>query len=130
MEVVDIGMFIKDRLLKSPNVVSKIGNKVFALVAEENTNFPYVTYERTSFSRLTTKDGYCTGSEISVVIRVYSDKYEDSVSVANEIIKSLDGYSGNTHKINISHCRFVDSSEDFVDNSAYLQVLNFTIKTK
>lgn len=130
MDAVNIGMFVKDRLLKTPQVASKIGNKIFALVAEENTPFPYVVYERTAFNRLTTKDGYCTGTEISEVIRVFSDKYEDSISVANEIIKSLDGYSGNAHKVNISYCMFVDASEDFVDNTAYLQTLNFTIKTK
>lgn len=100
-------------------------NKIFPLIAENGTTYPFCVYKRNSLSFDITKDVYKTQLEGIVELTIVSDKYEQSIEVAETITEKLSKSKGVFANIEIKKIEIIDASEDYQDD-AYIQ--NITIK--
>jgi hypothetical protein len=109
------------------NLKSKVENKIYPLIANENTTFPFIVFKRSSFSTEYTKDGVLEDST-QVDIIVASDNYSDSIEIADIVRTSLELKKGTFNNINIKECKLSSADEDYLENT-YIQTLSFTITT-
>lgn len=102
-------------------------DKIFPIVAENGTTYPYIVYKRTDLNSATfTKDGGCEDS-CSYSITIVSDKYDESVELANEVRRTLEKPKIVTADLVINNNRLISANEEWA-NDAYLQELNFNCK--
>lgn len=111
-------------LLNVDNAVhTAVGNKIFPLIANADTTFPFIVYRRSYYTPESNKDW--ENEKTGVEIVVASNKYSDSVSIANSVADALN------HKAttNIEDIRVTNTNEDFLEDT-YIQRLFFEITIK
>ena len=119
-----INKYIYSKLSNSNELKKYVDSKIYPLVAENTTTFPFVTYYRDNISPISfTKDGYCQ-DEVYFTINVVSDHYTQTLEIANIIRKLMEGLRGDD---NIYDCHMTNIDENFVENS-YVQTLQFKCK--
>ncbi len=107
--------------LKSNSELAKlIGNRVYPLIADEGTTFPFVVYRRTALSPDANKDQGINATTVEIV--AISDKYSDSVKIADLIYTTLVNYTSDR----ISEIRVTTAYEQWTDN-AFLQTIQAEI---
>lgn len=124
MNMFGITKEIRSILLNSGDITSIIGDKVFPLIAPENTNGDYIVYQRDGYKQDYTKMGVASQSPI-VFVTAVSEDYDRSNQLAGIIYETLSG-DFKDPDISIS---LEDSTEDFIDKK-YIQVLDFIITQK
>ena len=121
-----INKYIYSKLSNSNELKKYVDSKIYPLVAENTTTFPFVTYYRDNISPISfTKDGYCQ-DEVYFTINVVSDHYTQTLEIANIIRKLMEGLRGDN---NIYDCYMTNIDENFVENS-YVQTLQFQCKVE
>ena len=103
-------------------------NKIFPLIAKEGTQYPLVIYTRESISTRYTKPTYPVGgwdNTVSISYRIYSDKYDEALEIANLIRNILEGRNYKDQNIVINHVELVSCYESFVED-AFVQTLTFS----
>lgn len=99
-------------------------DKIFPIVAENGTTYPYIVYKRTGLNTNTfSKDGICDDS-CSYSITVVSDKYDECVELANEVRRIMEKPRMVTADLVINNNRLISANEEWASN-AYLQELTF-----
>jgi len=121
-----IGKAIYSLLNANENLVAKTGNKIFPLISEIDTTFPFIIYKRTSVTPIYTKD-YLTEDELTVEVVVASDKYNEAVEIADLVRDSLEGKKGTYSDLTIKSIRMKEADEDYTQDT-FIQNLNFIIK--
>ena len=109
--------------------LSGILQRVYPIVAENGTRYPFIIYTRDSVTpHALTKDGY-SEDEVAVTVKVVSDKYTDAVDYAQRVREAL-VYDWTTISYNqsdlTSQCTFTNAYESWEDG-AYVQTLTFTM---
>ena len=126
-----IGKAIYNVLMEDETIQSYVSGRVFPLVAEQSTNYPFIVYWRNSVQSVNyTKDGYGEDSVDFTVLAV-SDKYQVSIFIANLIRMVLEKRRIISEDMLITNVRLVGIDESWSDN-AYIQTLNFqcTVNSK
>jgi hypothetical protein len=103
-------------------IKSYVGDRIFPLVAPDNTEGDFIIYQRDGTKESETKQGI---SDVTAIVYydVISLDYLRSQEIAMAIKKCLEGrYDGDFSEIKLE-----DSTEDFVDRK-YIQILQFSIK--
>lgn len=119
-----IGNSIRDILTNSQSITTLIGNKVFPLVAENDTNFDFVVYNREAVNPSTsTKDGY-VGDMVVFRIDCLSDSYAKSVNLANEVRKVFEKRRIVTNDLIIEDCYMASINEAY-DTETFIQTMRF-----
>lgn len=115
-----IGKDIKTLLMADTEVTNAIGEKLFPLVANAGTSFPFVVYRRNGYKPYSNKD--YSDEIVYMELAVLSDKYSESVDVADKVANALE------HKetINIDDIIIDNSTEEF-DNDIYIQKITIQI---
>lgn len=122
-----INKYIYERLSKSPDLQKLVGNKIYPLVAENTTTYPFITYFRDGINPISfTKDGYCQ-DEVYFTINVVNDKYTDTLTIANIVRKLMEGLKLSNDEATIFDTHMTSIDENFVEN-AYVQTMQFTCK--
>lgn len=127
---IKIGKLIYARLTQDQTLTALIGeNKVFPIVAENETTFPFVTYVRTGISPATfTKDGRFEDS-VTFQVSVCSDSYNESLDVADKVRELLE-----VGRISSSDLAMIDTYmigiTEMYDSNTYIQQLQFTTKVQ
>ncbi len=107
-----------------------VGNRLFPIIADEGTDFPFVVYRRLGLSetpKYFNKDLASTGGEAVVELMVVSNDYDESIEVAEQVVNALQGKRGKLKDGTvISQIKLEDSDEDWIDNS-FVQRLTFKI---
>ena len=116
-------MLSEDEVL-SGKVTSK---KIFPLVANADTTYPFIVYSRTGLTVEYCKDGTVEDTVDFLILSV-SDNYVESLEVANQIRSILENKRYKDDTIQISSIRLSSVQEEYMED-AYIQRLNFTIKT-
>lgn len=120
-----IGKTIYDKLKADETLNGYINGKIFPIVAEQGTSFPFIVYWRNNIQTNNyTKDGYRQDS-VEFTIVVASDKYNTSLAIANQIRKIMEVRRIENNDMLITNVRLVETDESWSDN-AYIQTLNFT----
>lgn len=118
-----IGAEIRDALLNSTSITDYVESKVFPLIANAGTTFPFIVYRRSSYSPVSNKDNLT--ETVYLEIAVIANNYEQSVVIANNIADLLISY----HSNNIDEIKVTNISEEFISDS-YVQKINLQVDLK
>ena len=124
MNMFKITTEVRAILLASDSVKDIVDEKIFPVIAPENTEGDFIVYQRDGYKQDSTKFGVYRQVPIVNVIAV-SENYVRSQELASLIYDTL---SGDFTDPDI-HIEFEDSTEDFIDNK-YVQVLQFSIEQR
>ncbi len=89
-----VGKAIYNILQSNENVTNYVGKKIYPLITDSNTTFPFIVYKRTGIQPADTKDRFIYKEDTALEIVVASDKYDISVEIADCIRKALQGIKG------------------------------------
>lgn len=122
----NIGKVIKDILYHDEALSNLVKNQVFPLIAEEKTTFPFIVYRRNSIRKASTKD-YVNDEAASVEVVIASDKYAQSVEIAEKVRFVLEhgGYDG--ENFSVDNITLSNASEQYMQNT-YIQTLTFDVE--
>ena len=120
-----IGKVINSLLSGNVDLVAIVGDKIYPLIAETETTYPFIIYKRTEVKPEYTKD-YHTQDRLTVEIMAASSTYAESVEIADLIRDSMDNKVGIHNEIDIKSMRLVGTYEDIIED-AYVQDLTFEI---
>lgn len=115
-----IGKELTSILLNDDTVSADVGNKVFPLVANAGTTFPFIVYRRSSYRPNNNKD--YEDEIVSVELAILSEKYENSVNIANHVADALNGKQTDL----IETIKITNIFEDYQEDT-YIQKLNIDI---
>ena len=79
--------------------------KVYPLVADEGTTFPFIVYRRTGLKPASTKDRYNYKEMASMEIIVASDNYSESIQLAEQVKDILEHTRGTYNNIKVGEIR-------------------------
>lgn len=124
MNMFKITAEIRSILLQNEEIKSIVGEKIFPIMAPEDTDGDFIVYQRDELKQEYTKMG--VASQVSVLyLTAVSESYVRSNSLASLIYDTL---SGDFRDPNM-HIQLEDSTEDFIDKK-FIQVLQFSIKQR
>lgn len=109
------------------NLVPK--DKIFGVLAHKDTKFPFIVYSRSALNVNYNKDlgiqytGFTDTTQLT--IDCYSDKYLESLEVANAFRHALEGKGWKDENIYIDNFKLVSASEGTDGESYFLQTLVF-----
>ena len=118
-----IGSEIRNVILSSTAVKNAVDTKVFPLIANAGTTFPFIVYRRSSYSPLSNKD--VLNESVYMEIAIICTNYEQSVSIANDVADVLLAYESD----NIEEIKVTNISEEFISDS-FVQKVNLQIDLK
>lgn len=121
-----IGKYIY-KLLSEDEVLTQIvtPKKIFPLVANAETTYPFIVYARTGLNVAYCKDGV-TENTVEMQVIAVSDKYVESLEVANQIRRILELKRFKDEDVFIRDCRLSSVYEEYIEN-AFVQKMIFTI---
>ena len=102
-----------------------IDKKIYPLIAEEGTTFPFIIYKRTGLTPESTKDN--TNENVSVEINIASSNYSESIDLAIKVRKALEHKKGTYSDIAIEDIVIDDATEDYIEDT-FIQTLTFKIE--
>ena len=123
MNSLEISKKIYNILSNSELLTEKVGDKIFPLIAEADTDFPFVVFRRNGITPIYTKD-WLTEERVTVDIVCASNKYFESVEVAQIVRYLIEGYHDNS----VRQTRLTYITEDFT-NDCYAQRMTFEFST-
>ena len=119
------GKYIRQIMIDNQELMGLISaNKIFPLLANPDTSFPFIVYSRTNLIPTYTKD-LLTDNYVSFVVVVVSDNYVQSLNIANAVRHSLEGYRYQDNDIKIYPIKFDSITEETMED-AYIQRLSFS----
>lgn len=119
------GKYIRQIMIDNQELMTLISaNKIFPLLANPDTSFPFIVYSRTNLIPTYTKD-LLTDNYVSFVVVVVSDNYVQSLNIANAVRHSLEGYRYQDNDIKIYPIKFDSITEETLED-AYIQRLSFS----
>lgn len=119
------GKYLRKILIENEELGKLIdSNKIFPLLANADTTFPFITYSRTNLAPIYTKD-MLTDNIVSFTLVVVSDEYVQSLDIANAVRHSLEGYRYKDEMINIYPIKLQSIIEETLED-AYIQRMVFT----
>lgn len=118
-----IGQEIRNAILSSTAVKNAVDTKVFPLIANAGTTFPFIVYRRSSYSPLSDKDTLT--ESVYMEIAIITTNYEQSVSIANDVADVLIHYESSI----IEEIKITNISEEFISDS-FVQKINLQIDLK
>ena len=124
MSCISIGKAIKSLLVAGSSKTS-IKNKIYPLIADETTTFPFIVYRRSSIIPESDKDYSNDSAHIQIMIA--ANNYAESVELAEQVRTSLVHKKGIIQTIPVEDISLVDGSEEFIDNT-FVQNLIFKIQ--
>ncbi len=92
-------------------------SKVFPLVADEGTSYPFVVYRRIGLTPATTKDVYNFRELATVEILVASSDYESGITLAENIKNLLEHTRGIYNDIKMGDIRLMGATEDYLEDT-------------
>lgn len=100
--------------------------KVYPLIADEDTTFPFIVYGRNSGYSQSDKDGIYSAIA-NVNVKVATQEYDEGVELADKIVNEMEKTIGDVQGFNIWQIRMTDSNEVFAEN-AFIQEMQFRVE--
>lgn len=101
--------------------------KVFPIVADEGTTFPFVVYRRIGLTPASTKDRFNYRELATVEILVASSDYNSGINLAMQIKELLEKTRGTYNGIKIGDVVVTGAIEDYIDDT-FIQKLTLNIE--
>lgn len=119
-----VGEIIYDVLTNDAEVMAR-ANKVFPVVTDKAT-LPYVAYRRSRLEHNPAK-GTQGADTVQIDVLCFAAKYGAGVQLAEAVRQALDGKQATKDTLIMRSCT-IAGGEEYYENDAYIQELNFTIK--
>ena len=117
------------RMLSTDEVLAgMVGKKVFPLVANADTTFPFVVYSRTGLKVDYCKDGTIE-NEVEIQVLAVSDNYAQSLEIANQIRRILELFRYKDNELEVTQSKLTSVQEEYLED-AFIQRLILTLKIK
>lgn len=100
--------------------------KVYPLIADEDTTFPFIVYNRISGYSQSDKDGVYSAIA-NIKVTVASLEYDESVELADKVVNEMEKVVGDVQGFDIWSIRMIDSSEVYGEK-AFIQELQFQVE--
>lgn len=128
IDTLNIGSFIYDKINADKQLTEKLGisNNIFPIVAEDGTNYPFITYRRTGLTSNSSKDGYYEDI-VRVEIKAICATYIQSVQVINRIRELFECQHFEYENMTIEDASIENASENYEYN-AFTQTINLVFK--
>lgn len=125
--LIDLGKYIYSVLSTDDTLHASLGTKIYPLVADNDTKFPFVVYKRLSLESNGCKDGYYQDIA-EYQITVITDKYAPGLEIAQRIRFLLE-----RQDVSYGEDITIDSvlsfaTEDY--NDGFVQTLHFRFTVK
>ena len=124
MQSLEIGKVIYTVLSADSRLTTLVGNKIFPLIVNNGTTYPFIVYRRYNITANYTKDFHLS-DEVLIDINCVSQSYEEGLKIAG-IVRDILEDKRFTDK-GIQSIKLESADEDWIDD-AYIQTLGFTIK--
>lgn len=103
---------IRTQLLKNTQLTDKIGNKIFPIVADDGTTFPFILIKKSGMTTNYSKCG-AINDVVNATIEVVDNNYSRAVELSEEIRNTIERNKFS----NISNVEVVNVIEDYVSDS-------------
>ena len=121
MNSLKVGKEIYSHLKENKSLTDIVGNKIYPIIVEKDTNYPFIVYKRSNVIPDYTKDDHFKDDVIVDIICV-SNHYVESVEIATLVRESLEDKKYG----DIVSIKLEGADEDFIDD-AYIQTLTFNL---
>lgn len=108
-------------LVANEDLVAIVKNRMFPLIANEDTVFPFIVYQRDSIYAEYTKDWRCSDN-INISINIAATTYNQSIEIAELVRTAIEGKRID----NINTIRLISMNEDYLEDT-YIQNLQFNV---
>lgn len=122
MESIKVGKEIYSLLNGNADLTALVGNKIYPIIVEKDTTYPFIVYKRSSITPTYTKDFHLS-DEVIVDIVCVSNSYTEGIDVAGLVRNTLE----DKRIQGIQSIKLDSADEDFI-NDAYVQTLSFILK--
>lgn len=128
IDTLNIGSFIYDTIKADKQLTDTLGisTNVFPIVAEDGTDYPFVTYRRIGLVSNNCKDGYYEDI-VRVEIKAICATYIQSVQVINRIRELFECQHIEYENMTIEDTSIENASENYEYN-AFTQTINLVFK--
>lgn len=121
---IKIGKAIYAILSADANVAAVVGAKIFPLVAENGTSFPFLCYTREGLQPSTgTKDGYI-GDLVTFRIDVVADSYNQLIDLADAVRHCLEKRVHQAANLKLEDTYLAGITEAY-DSDSYITQMRF-----
>jgi hypothetical protein len=127
-----IGKVIYGRLSTDVAVTGVCGLRIFPDIAPQNVTYPFCVYTIINSVAVDFKDGQSNLEEITLQIDVYTNNYETTQTLANNVRNRLDRFVGTVNGISVQTIKYM-SSESNVYNptlNVYWMSVDFMARMK
>lgn len=123
MKSIEIGKFIYSLLCTDSRLATLVGNKIFPLIVENETTYPFIVYKRSDMKSNYTKDIHLS-DDVYIDIICVSENYLSGLEIAGIIIELLEDKRFKDKGIEKIQSEY--ANEDYLEN-AFIQNLGFKI---
>ena len=123
-----IGKAIYHILRNDDNVTAKVNQKIFPLIANEGTTFPFIIYKRSGLEPATTKDRYVYKESVYVEVVIAAESCNESIYIADVVRTAFINKQGNISDVEVQSIELVNADEDYIEDT-FTQTLTFKINT-
>lgn len=121
---ISVSKYIYSILKNDEKLKEMVGDNIYPLIAEQSVTFPFIIFKKTGITTQYTKD-LKVYDQVDFSILIISNKYEDSINVAERVRELIEC----TSDPNLKYTRLTSVNEDYIDDS-YVQELSFTTSIK
>ena len=127
-----IGKVIYGRLTTDAAVTGICGLNIFPDIAPQNVQYPFMVYTIVNSLPVDFKDGQSNLEEITLQIDVYTNNYETTQTLANNVRNRLDRFVGTVNSISVQTIRYMSSDSQVynADLNVYWMSMDFMAKMK
>ena len=127
-----IGKVIYGRLTTDAAVTGICGLNIFPDIAPQNVQYPFMVYTIINSLPVDFKDGQSNLEEITLQIDVYTNNYETTQTLANNVRNRLDRFVGTVNGIAVQTLKYISSDSQVynADLNVYWMSVDFMAKMK
>lgn len=124
MSSIKIGKLIHSALLSDTYTYSYVNNRIFPLVVDDGTQYPFIYYSRMNvYPENGDKDGWCD-DKVQFQINVESDDYDESCQIADYVRDIFENSIITNSELSMKRAHMTSISEQFGSDD-YIQTLIF-----
>ena len=123
---------IYGRLTTDAAVTGICGLNIFPDIAPQNVQYPFMVYTIVNSLPVDFKDGQSNLEEITLQIDVYTNNYETTQTLANNVRNRLDRFVGTVNGISVQTIKYMSSDSQVynADLNVYWMSMDFMAKMK
>ena len=127
-----IGKVIYGRLTTDTTITNICGLNIFPDIAPQNVQYPFMVYTIINSLPVDFKDGQSNLEEITVQIDVYTNNYETTQTLGNNVRNRLDRFIGTVNSVSVQTIKYMSSSSQVynADLNVYWISIDFMVKMK